>query len=59
MQLKLSPFGQIVWEDRYALKDEKGNLLEKNISENFRRVAKFIASREKNSQKWEDKFLTS
>ncbi len=56
MTFKPSPFGQIVWEDRYALKDENGVLVEKDVSESFRRVAKAIASKEKNSEKWEEAF---
>ena len=56
MTFKPSPFGQIVWEDRYALKDENGVLLEKDVSENFRRVAKAIASKEKSPKKWEEGF---
>ncbi len=52
----LSPFGKIVWEDRYALKDEYGKLIEKNILETFRRVATAIASKEKDSKFWGDKF---
>jgi ribonucleoside-diphosphate reductase alpha chain len=55
-KFELTPFGQIVWEDRYALKDENGNKIEDNILENFKRVAKAIASKEKDSKKWEKKF---
>lgn len=52
----LSPLGQIIWEDRYALKDENGNLIEKDIFETFQRVAKAIASKEENPKLWEKKF---
>lgn len=55
-KFELSPVGRVVWEDRYALKDEKGNLTEKDISETFRRVAKSIASKEKEPKKREEKF---
>ena len=54
--MNLTALGRVIWEDRYALKDEKGNLIEKNIEDTFRRVAKFIASKEKEPQVWEDKF---
>ena len=53
----LTPIGQTVWEDRYGLRDAEGNLLEKSIIETFQRVAKAIASKEKDSKKWEKKFL--
>ena len=56
-QFNLTPLGQIVWEDRYALKDEAGNLVEKNILDTFRRVAKAVASKEKDPKKWEKKFF--
>jgi len=56
IKFELTPFGQIVWEDRYALKDENGNKIEDNILENFKRVAKAIASKEKDPKKWEKKF---
>ena len=53
---ELSPLGKIVWEDRYGLKDEKGTLVEKNILDTFRRVAKAIASKEKDPEYWENEF---
>ena len=53
---QLTALGQIVWEDRYGLKDENGNLIEKNILETFRRVAKAMASKEKDSKLWEERF---
>lgn len=56
MPIELSPFGHIVLEDRYALKDETGKLIEKDIFETFRRVAKSIASKEKDPDFWEEKF---
>jgi ribonucleotide reductase alpha subunit len=52
----LTPLGQVVWEDRYGLKDENGNLLEKSILDTFRRVAKAISSKEKEPLKWEEEF---
>lgn len=56
IDFELSLLGKIVWEDRYALKDENGNTIEKDISETFQRVAKAIASKEEDSKKWEKKF---
>lgn len=51
-----NPLGRIVWEDRYGLKDESGNLVEKDILDTFGRVAKAISSKEKDPKKWEKKF---
>ena len=53
---QLTALGQIVWEDRYGLKDENGNLVEKNILETFRRVAKAMASKERDPVLWEERF---
>lgn len=52
----LTLLGKIIWEDRYALKDESGNLKETSILDTFRRVAKAIASKEKDPAYWEEKF---
>ncbi len=45
-----------VFIKKYALKDEKGNLIEKTPQEFFRRIAKAIASVEKDRDYWEEKF---
>jgi len=55
-KFELSPVGRVVWEDRYALKDENGKIIEKDPTETFRRVAKAIASKEEDSKRWEEKF---
>ena len=46
-KFELSTVGKVVWEDRYAKKDENGKILEKDVTETFRRVAKAVASKEK------------
>lgn len=56
VDFELSPLGRIVWEDRYALKDENGKRIEEDISETFQRVSKAIASKEEDPKKWEKKF---
>ena len=56
MTFEMTPLGRIIWEDRYGLKDENGNLIEKDILDTFRRVAKAIASKEKDPVKWENEF---
>ncbi|HEX8931964.1 MAG TPA: ribonucleotide reductase N-terminal alpha domain-containing protein, partial [Patescibacteria group bacterium] len=48
-----------VFLDRYSLKDEQGNPLEKTPEEMWRRVARAIAGVEKKAtdkKKWEEKF---
>jgi ribonucleoside-diphosphate reductase alpha chain len=55
-KFELSSVGRVIWEDRYALKDENGDIIEKDVTETFRRVAKAVASKEKDSKKWEEKF---
>ena len=56
---ELSSVGKVAWEDRYAKKDEKGNVLEKDVTESFRRVAKAVASKEKEPKKWKMNSTTS
>ncbi len=56
IKFELSPVGKVVWEDRYAKKDETGSVIEKDVTETFRRAAKAIASKETDPEKWEEKF---
>lgn len=55
-KIELTPLGQIIWEDRYGLKDDKGTLIEKDILETFQRVSKFIAAKEKDPNYWKNIF---
>ena len=45
-----------IFLDRYALKDTNGNLLEKEASEMWLRLAKVAASKEENVEVWENEF---
>jgi ribonucleoside-diphosphate reductase alpha chain len=45
-----------VFIKKYALKDERGDIVEKTPMEFFRRIAKAIASVEKDKEHWEEKF---
>jgi len=56
-KIELTPLGQIIWEDRYGLKDDKGTLIEKDILETFQRVSKFIAAKEKDPDYWKNAFF--
>jgi len=53
---EMLPFGRIVWEDRYGLKDPAGNLIEKDIFETFRRAARAMAIKEADPIYWESAF---
>ena len=57
--MKLDGIRQKVFLDRYALKDAKGNPIEKTPEEMWKRVAKGIARVEKpkDRKKWEKKFF--
>jgi len=56
--MKLTGISEKVFLDRYALKDKKGNPIEKRPEEMWRRVARAVASIEKTREKkaWERKF---
>lgn len=56
--MKLTGIHQQVFLDRYALKDEKGNPLEKSPRAMWRRVARAISQveKEKERKKWEKEF---
>jgi len=55
---KLDDVQMKIFLDRYALKDGKGNPIEKTIEEMWLRVSKTIASVEKDKKKWEQEFYS-
>lgn len=58
--MKLTGVREKVFLDRYALKDKKGNPLEKTPEDMWKRVAKGVAALEKNpklQKEWEKKFF--
>lgn len=57
--MKLSGIRQTVFLDRYSLKDEKGNPIEKTPEEMWRRVARGVAQIEQPQQRkyWENKYF--
>jgi len=57
--MKLSGISEKVFLDRYALKDKKGQLIEKKPDEMWKRVAKAVAKNEKESKHWEKEFFNS
>lgn len=55
---KLNDIQMKIFLDRYALKDSKGNPIEKTVEEMWRRVSKAISSAEKDKKKWEQEFYS-
>ena len=56
--MKLTGFSQKVFLDRYSLKDKKGDPIEKEPGQMWKRIAKAVASQEKkeDGKKWEKEF---
>ncbi len=54
--MKLSGVSEKVFLDRYSLKDNAGKPTEKKPDEMWKRIAKAVASMEKNSKKWQKSF---
>ncbi|MEK7078820.1 MAG: LAGLIDADG family homing endonuclease [Patescibacteria group bacterium] len=56
--MKLTGFSQKVFLDRYSLKDKKGNPIEKEPGQMWKRIAKAVAGQEKkeDGKKWEKEF---
>ena len=46
-----------IWDSKYRLKDRHGQPVDQDINGTYRRVAKALAAIEKDSKKWEEKFL--
>lgn len=57
MQIELQPTSFEVWGNKYQLKDAKGDPVDKDVHGTKRRVAKALASCEKDSEYWEEQFL--
>ncbi len=60
--MKLTGIREQVFLDRYALKDDKGNPVEKTPNEMWRRVAKAVSDAEKTPKEkkdWEEKFFNA
>ena len=55
--MQLTHLGSKIWNDRYALKDDNGETVEKEIVESFRRSAKAMSSKEIQKEIWEERFF--
>lgn len=54
--MELQPTSLDIWDQKYALKDHGGKPVDLEVSDTYRRVAKALASVEKEPSKWEDLF---
>ncbi len=50
---------QEIYETKYQLKNQEGTPIDKDLDDTFKRVAKALASTEKESKYWEQEFLTA
>lgn len=57
MRIELQPTSFEVWGNKYQLKDAKGEPVDKDVHGTKQRVAKALASCEKDSEYWEEQFL--
>lgn len=56
INIPLQPTSYEIWEKKYQLKDEHGNPIDLTVEDTYRRVAKALASVEKNPEQWEETF---
>ena len=56
VNIPLQPTSYEIWEKKYQLKDEHGNPVDLTVEDTYRRVAKALASVEKNPEQWEETF---
>ena len=53
----VAPISQQIWDMKYRLKDAEGHAVDKNIEGSWHRVARALASVEKDPSAWEDTFF--
>ncbi len=51
-----APIAEQIWDMKYRFKDADGKALDGTVEDTWRRIARALASVEKDSAKWEDKF---
>ena len=54
-----APIAEQIWDMKYRLKDEGGQVIDASVEDSWRRVARDLASVEKDPAKWEDRFFTA
>lgn len=53
----IAPISQQIWDMKYRLKGPDGQPVDQNLSDTWRRVARTLASVEKDSEHWEERFF--
>ncbi|TWI38278.1 ribonucleoside-diphosphate reductase class II [Paracoccus sulfuroxidans] len=54
-----APIAEQIWDMKYRLKDAESKPVDLSIEDSWRRVARDLASVEKNPEHWEDRFYTA
>ena len=54
-----APIAEQIWDMKYRLKDAEGQAIDGSVEDSWRRVARDLASVEKDPAKWEDRFYTA
>ena len=57
MILDLQPSSHEIWSNKHRLSNYDGTYIDQNLDDNFERVAKNLASLEKDSGYWEEQFI--
>ena len=56
-EIELQPSSKDVWENKYQLKSNSGEIIDKTVNDTFVRVAKELSKNEKDRERWEEEFL--
>ncbi len=54
-----APIAEQIWDMKYRFKDAEGKALDTTVEDSWRRIARALASVEKDAAKWEDKFYAA
>ena len=54
-----APIAEQIWDMKYRFKDADGKPLDATVEDSWRRIARALATVEKDAQKWEDKFYSA
>jgi ribonucleoside-diphosphate reductase alpha chain len=55
----MQPASLDIWQQKYQLKDQSGNPIDADVDASFQRVARKLASVEKDPERWYPEFLTA
>lgn len=58
MEVNYQPVSMEVWQKKYQLKNQRGEVIDDTMTSTLRRVAKDLASFEKDSDYWEESFYS-